>query len=213
MTIKPRHCPPTKQCGGHWISAFFPQKIFQSQESNPGRLGGKRKCYVCAMPTPKSFEQLVSTKAKPKDLLYSNNCSSSIEAYFFSTCPRVSSPLKPSCPLCQHLYPSCTLFQSPQSGLSDGEELEMMEELPRVISTKTKKYFSKWLKLSQRGRWKNAGASFGGSAFFLSCFKETSIKFRSRRFKDKFVEFKNVLARIEKCSLNVKTCLQIFIWV
>jgi len=21
MTIQPRHCPPTKQCGGHWTPA------------------------------------------------------------------------------------------------------------------------------------------------------------------------------------------------
>ena len=26
MTIKPRHCPPTKQCGCHWISANISKK-------------------------------------------------------------------------------------------------------------------------------------------------------------------------------------------
>ena len=36
-------------------------------ESNPGRLGGKRECYCCAMPTPKVY--LISFLYFPLNLL------------------------------------------------------------------------------------------------------------------------------------------------
>ena len=52
MTINPRHCPPTKQCGGHLIAAIFPRKNVWSWASNPGPQGEKQVCYPLCYAAP-----------------------------------------------------------------------------------------------------------------------------------------------------------------
>jgi len=55
ITIKPRHCPPTKQCGGHWISAISEPRIEPGLAGFPWRFSCKpnlplsaRSSFLCA---------------------------------------------------------------------------------------------------------------------------------------------------------------------
>ena len=58
MTLKPRHCPPSKQCGCHLISAFF-RKNLPSQESNPGQLGYKGQMLPLCYAAPPAQNQMI----------------------------------------------------------------------------------------------------------------------------------------------------------
>ena len=50
MTIKPRHCPPSKQCGCHLISAS--EKISGAENRTRAGWVGSKYAIHCAMPTP-----------------------------------------------------------------------------------------------------------------------------------------------------------------
>ena len=59
-------CPSTKQCTAvdkplwHQETQISLKKSWKRQESNPGRLGEKQECYLCAMPTPHVLVSLAS---------------------------------------------------------------------------------------------------------------------------------------------------------
>ena len=73
MTIKPQHCPPSKQYGCHLISAnFFPKdKISRAENQTQGCGVGSKYAIHCAMrPPPRSCTDFVvamplSGKVKP----------------------------------------------------------------------------------------------------------------------------------------------------
>ena len=52
MTIKPWHCPPSKQSGCHLISAFS-KNMSGAENRTRGSWVTKRERYRCAMPPPK----------------------------------------------------------------------------------------------------------------------------------------------------------------
>ena len=54
MSIKPQHCPPSKQCNGHWISANFPkllhrEKISGAENQTQGCRVRSKYAIHCAM--------------------------------------------------------------------------------------------------------------------------------------------------------------------
>ena len=58
MTIKPRHCPPSKQCGCHLISAS--EKNSGAENWARGSWVTKRERYRCAMPPPQMSVSLMA---------------------------------------------------------------------------------------------------------------------------------------------------------
>ena len=84
MTIKPQHCPPSKQCGCHLISAnfsklFLREKNLQSWELNPGPRGEKQVCYPLCYAVPLTIKlswwrksTVATEKAKPTNRQFTN---------------------------------------------------------------------------------------------------------------------------------------------
>ena len=69
MTLKPRHCPPSKQCGCHLISANFPKLIPREKKSlelriEPGAAGWEASMLSTVLCGPPPLTQFAWTTFK-----------------------------------------------------------------------------------------------------------------------------------------------------